>query len=96
MQQLLRYRGKNFTLNDVADESFQKISTDQREAQKLVDRNWPVCPIHRFLGVAVSSIMHQEQDWNGKMVLRPIAYGCKVLNDTEMENEHQEWRCLPS
>ena len=33
--------------------------------------------------VAVSSILHQEQEWNGKTVLRPIAYGTKVLSDTE-------------
>ena len=49
MQQLLRYRGKNFTLNEGAEESFQKITNDLRDAQKLVDRNWPVCPIHRCL-----------------------------------------------
>ena len=28
---------------------------------------------------------HQEQEWNGKTVLRPIAYGSKVLSDTEMK-----------
>ena len=26
-----------------------------------------------------------EQEWNGKTVLRPIAYGSKVLSDTEMK-----------
>ena len=30
--------------------------------------------------VAISSILHHEQDWNGKTVLRPIAYGSKVLS----------------
>ena len=36
--------------------------------------------------VAISGILHQEQDWNGKtVVLRPIAYGSKVLSDTEMK-----------
>ena len=35
--------------------------------------------------VAFSGILHQEQEWNGKTVLRPIAYGSKVLSDTEME-----------
>ena len=34
--------------------------------------------------VAISGIMHQEQEWNGRMVLRPIAYGSKVLSYTEM------------
>ena len=33
--------------------------------------------------VAISGILHQEQDMNGKTVLRPIAYGSKVLSDTE-------------
>ena len=35
--------------------------------------------------VAISGILHQEQDWNGRTVLRPIAYGSKVLSDTEMK-----------
>ena len=35
--------------------------------------------------VAISGILHQEQEWNGRTVLRPIAYGKKVLIDTEMK-----------
>ena len=35
--------------------------------------------------VAISGIHHQEQEWNGKTVLRPIAYGINVLSDTEMK-----------
>ena len=35
--------------------------------------------------VAISGILHQEQEWNGNTVLRPIAYGSKVLSDTEMK-----------
>ena len=30
-------------------------------------------------------VLHQEQEWNGKTVLRPIAYGSKLLSDTEMK-----------
>ena len=37
------------------------------------------------LVVAISGILHQEQEWNGKTVLRPIAYGSEVLSDTEMK-----------
>ena len=37
------------------------------------------------LVVAISGILHQEQEWNGRTVLRPIAYGSKVLSDTEMK-----------
>ena len=33
----------------------------------------------------LSGILHQEQEWNGRTVLRPIAYGSKVLCDTEMK-----------
>ena len=35
--------------------------------------------------VAISGMLHQEQDWNGRTDLRPIAYGSKVLSDTEMK-----------
>ena len=35
--------------------------------------------------VAVSGILHQEQEWNGKTVLTPKAYGSKFLSDTEMK-----------
>ena len=31
--------------------------------------------------VAISGILHQEQGWNGRTVLRPISYGSKVLSD---------------
>ena len=33
--------------------------------------------------VAISGILHQEQESNGRTVLRLIAYGSKVLSDTE-------------
>ena len=36
--------------------------------------------------VAISGILHQEQEWNGRSVFRPIAYGSKVLSDTEMKD----------
>ena len=35
--------------------------------------------------VAISGILHQEQELNGRTVFRPIAYGSKVLSDTEMK-----------
>ena len=34
--------------------------------------------------LAISGILHQQQEWNVRTVLRPIAYGSKVLSDTEM------------
>ena len=36
--------------------------------------------------VAISGILHQEPEWNGRRVLRPIAYGSKVLSDTEIKH----------
>ena len=33
----------------------------------------------------ISGILHQDEEWNGRTVLRPIAYGSKVLSDTEMK-----------
>ena len=35
--------------------------------------------------VAISRIMHQGQEWVRRTVLRHIAYGSKVLSDTEMK-----------
>ena len=36
--------------------------------------------------VAISGILHQEQEWNGGTVVRPLAYGSKVFSDTEMKH----------
>ena len=36
--------------------------------------------------VAISEKLHQEQEWNGRTVIRPFAYDSKVLSDTEMKN----------
>ena len=36
--------------------------------------------------VAISGILHQEQEWNGRTILPPIAYGSKVLKDTEKKH----------
>ena len=35
--------------------------------------------------IAISGILHQEQEWKGNTVLRPIVYGSKVLSDTKMK-----------
>ncbi|MEO1519094.1 MAG: ribonuclease H family protein, partial [Bacteroidota bacterium] len=35
--------------------------------------------------VGISAILHQEQEWNGKKVLRPIYFGSKSLNSTQMK-----------
>ena len=86
MQQLMRHKGKKFTWNNAAAESFQRLKNELCETPVLgmptgkgmyeLDTDASV--------VAISGILHQEQEWNGKTVLRPIAYGSKVLSDTEM------------
>ena len=35
--------------------------------------------------VGISGILHQEQQWNGRMVLRPVYYGSPALNPTQMK-----------
>ena len=86
VQQLMRNKGKKFTWTDEAQVSFENIKRELCEAPVLgmptekmfvLDTDAPV--------VAISGILHQEQEWNGRTVLRPIAYGSKVLSDTEMK-----------
>ena len=85
MQRLMRNKGKKFTWTDEAQVSFENIKRELCEA--------PVLPTEKGMFVldtdasvvAISGILHQEQEWNGRTVLRPIAYGSKVLSDTEMK-----------
>ena len=69
MQQLMRYKGKKFTWNNAAEESFQRIKKELCEA--------PV------LGMPTEKGMYVLD--TGYQCLRPIAYGSKVLSDTEMK-----------
>ena len=87
MQQLMRHKGKKFTWNNAAEESFQRIKKELCEAPVLgmpTEKGMYVLDTDASV-VAISGILHQEQDWNGKTVLRPIAYGSKVLSNTEMK-----------
>ena len=87
MQQLMRHKGKKFTWNNAAEESFQRIMKELCEAPVLgmpTEKGIYVLDTDASV-VAISGILHQEQEWNGKTVLRPIAYGSKVLSDTEMK-----------
>ena len=36
--------------------------------------------------VAISGILHQEQEWNGRKVLPPLAYDNKGISDTDMKH----------
>ena len=87
MQRLMRNKGKKFTWTDEAQVSFENIKRELCEAPVLgmpTEKGIFVLDTDASL-VAISGILHQEQEWNGRTVLRPIAYGSKVLSDTEMK-----------
>ena len=87
MQQLMRHKSKKFMWNNAAEESFQRIKKELCEAPVLgmpTEKGMYVLDTDGSV-VAISGILHQEEEWNGKTVLRPIAYGSKVLSDTEMK-----------
>ena len=75
MQQLMRRKGKKFTWNNAAWESFQRIKRELYEAPVLgkpTENGVYVLDTDTSV-VAISGILHQEQEWNGKTVLRPKA-----------------------
>ena len=87
MQRLMRNKGKKFTWTDEAQVSFENIKRELCEAPVLgmpTEKGMFVLDTDASV-VAISGILHQEQEWNGRTVLRPIAYGSKVLSDTEMK-----------
>ena len=87
MQQLMRNKGKKFEKNDGVQKAFENIKWELCEA--------PVRGMPRGKGmyvldadasvVAISRIMHQEQEWNGRTFLRPNASGIGVLSDSEIK-----------
>ena len=87
IQRLMRNKGKKFTWTDEAQVSFENIKRELCEAPVLgmpTEKGMFVLDTDASV-VAISGILHQEQEWNGRTVLRPIAYGSKVLSDTEMK-----------
>ena len=87
MQRLMRNKGKKFTWTDEAQVSFENIKRELCEAPVLgmpTEKGMFVLDTDASV-VAISGILHQEQEWNGRTVLRPIAYGSKILSDTEMK-----------
>ena len=87
MQRLMRNKGKKFTWTDEAQVSFENIKRELCEKPVLgmpTEKGMFVLDTDASV-VAISGILHQEQEWNGRTVLRPIAYGSKVLSDTEMK-----------
>ena len=87
MQRLMRNKGKKFTWTDEAQVSFENIKRELCEAPVLgmpTEKGMLVLDTDAS-EVAISGIFHQEQEWNGRTVLRPIADGSKVLSDIEMK-----------
>ena len=87
MQKLMRNKEKKFELNQEAQAAFENIKWELCEAPVLgmpTEKGMYVLDIDASV-VAISGILHQEQEWNGRTVLRPILYGSKVLSDTEMK-----------
>ena len=87
MQKLMRNKGKKFEWNEEAQAAFENIKRELCEASVLgmpTEKGMYVLDTDASV-VAISGILHQEQEWNGRTVLRPIAYGSKVLSDTEMK-----------
>ena len=87
MQKLVRNKGKKFEWNDEAQAAFGNIKRELCEAPVLgmpMENGMDVLDTDASV-VAISGILRQEQERNGRTVLRPIAYGSKVLSDTEMK-----------
>ena len=80
MQQLMRHKGKKFTSYNAVEESFQWIKKELCEAPVLgMPKEKEMCVLDTDESVvAISRKLYQEQEWNGRTVLRPIAYGSKV------------------
>ena len=88
MQKLMRNNGKKFEWNEEAQAAFDNVKRELCEAPVLgvpTEKGIYILDTDASV-VAISGIPHQEQEWNGRTVLRPIAYGSKVLSDTEMKN----------
>ena len=87
MQRLMRNKEKKFEWNEEAQAAFENMKRELCEVPVLgmpTEKGIYVLDTVASV-VAISGILHQEQEWNGRTVLRPIAYGSKVLSDTEMK-----------
>ena len=87
MHQLMINKGKKFTWTDEPQVSFENIKCELCEAPVLgmpTEKGMFVLDTDASV-VAIWGILHQEQEWDGRTVLRPIAYGSKVMSDTEMK-----------
>ena len=87
MQKLMRNKGKKFEWNEEAQAAFENIQRELCEPPVLgkpTEKGMYVLDTDASV-VAISGILHQEQEWNGRTVLRPIAYDSKLYGDAEMK-----------
>ena len=87
MQKLMRNKGKKFEWNEEAQAAFENIKRELCEKAVLgmpTEKGMYVLDTDASV-LAISGILHQEQEWKVRTVLRPIAHGSKVLSDTEMK-----------
>ena len=66
MQQLMRHKGKKFTWNNAAEESFQRIKMELCKAPVLgmsTEKGMYLLDTDASV-VAISGILHKEQEWN--------------------------------
>ena len=85
MQELLR-KNQHFYWKEKHQEAFDSVKQALADATALAAPNEE----GRFVldtdasAVAIAGILHQEQQHNGKTILRPIVYGSKSLTRTQM------------
>ena len=87
MQKLMRNKVKKFEWNEEAQAALENTKREMCEEPMLVmpkKKGMYVLDTDASV-VAIAGILHQEQEWNGRTVFRPSAYGSKVLSDTEMK-----------
>ena len=78
MLKLMRNKGKKFEWNEKAQAAFENIKRELCEAPLLgmpTEKGMYVLDTDASV-VAISGRLHQEQEWNGRTVLRPIASRC--------------------
>ena len=85
MQELLR-KNQHDHWNEKHQNAFDSVKQALADATALAAPN----DEGRFVldtdasAVAIAGILHQEQEHNGKTILRPIVYGSKSLTRTQM------------
>ena len=85
MQELLR-KNQHFQWKEKHQEAFDSVKQALFDATALAAPNEE----GRFVldtdasAVGIAGILHQEQEYNGKTILRPIVYGSKSLTRTQL------------